>query len=151
MKLALNRTRQGFTLIEIISVLAVLGVLAAVAAVTVSSDAVQPAAEAQTLKSHLRFAQLKAMSDTSTWGLSIQSGSYTLIKNGSSAAINLPGEDSNSHTLDSDVTLGGSTGTITFDSRGIPYRNGTKLPSNISISVEGASSVTITRETGFIP
>ncbi|MFH1137057.1 MAG: prepilin-type N-terminal cleavage/methylation domain-containing protein [Pseudomonadota bacterium] len=147
-----TKNNRGFTLLETISVLVILGVLTAVAlAAMSSSDTVQPVVEIQILKGHLRFAQAKAMSDVVAWGLEIQSGSYTLLRDWTDAAINLPGEDSNTHDLAGSLSLGGDLGIYTFDSRGIPSRNGSELTANASLSLDGAPSITITRETGFIP
>ena len=147
-----TQNRPGFTLLETISVLVILGVLAAVAvAAMTSNDTVKSAAEIQTLKGHLRFAQYKSMSDTVPWGLDIQAGSYTLLRDGADASIYLPGEDSNTHTFPESLTLSGDLGIYSFDLRGIPYRGGTKLASDASLSLPDAPAVTITRETGFIP
>lgn len=137
----------GFTFIEIIAVLLLLGILAAIAiSKSSSTDAYSTFSEAAILKGHLRFAQLKAMSDVSTtWGLQVTSTSYTLQTNGAAAAISLPGEESNTHTFSS-VTA--SAQAITFDDWGSPGAT------TLNVALTGGDSsqtITVTRNTGFIP
>jgi prepilin-type N-terminal cleavage/methylation domain-containing protein len=100
--------KRGFTLIEVIAVLIILGIIAAVAVSRVSSNQSDLIPQTDIVKSHLRFAQLKALSDdTSTsWGISFSSNSYTLDKDGGDPSINLPGESSRSHSfLPTSVTI----------------------------------------------
>jgi MSHA pilin protein MshC len=141
---------RGFTLIEAIAVLIILGIVAAVAAsraMTGDSDLV---AQEDTVKTHLRFAQLKALADdtAASWGISFSGASYTLNKNGSAAAINLPGEDSGSHTFPTGVTASGAAA-VNFDPWGSP---GT---SNVTVTLSQAGvpdrTITITAYTGHIP
>jgi MSHA pilin protein MshC len=136
---------RGFTLVEVIAVLIVLGIIVAVAASRISIRG-DLASQTDIVKSHLRFVQLKAMADdTATWGISFSGSAYTLSYNHASSTLNLPGEDSNSHTFPPAVTT--TSQAIDFDAWGNPS-GGTAA---VSLSGEGTSkTVTINGSTGFI-
>ena len=139
---------RGFTLIELIVTLIVVAILAAVAVsrLSIQSDLLS---QADVVKSHLRFAQIKALhddtSDTAPWGIAFAGGSYRLSKNNLAATIPLPSEDSNVHTFPAGVTA--TTVTVNFDRWGSP---GTaNIP--ITLSQGGATTtITVTANTGYI-
>jgi prepilin-type N-terminal cleavage/methylation domain-containing protein len=152
---------KGFTMIEVVAVLVVLFIVSAVFIsryTTVDSNELM--AETDALKGNLRFAQIKAMSDTlqpnsnPRWELYISSAtSYTLYRRGDGGvrvSVNIPGEvpPSSTHGLSTGVTITSGVGlVITFDDWGSPGA------SNISVTLaQGAQSrvASITRNTGFI-
>ncbi len=140
----------GFTLIEIIAVLILLAVAAAVVTAASSTADTEVAAATAVLKNHLRFAQIRAMNDTSTWGIGLGSNSYTLQTGGTTAAINLPGTDSPTMNLAAGLTLSvspSSVTAVTFDSWGSP---GTTTISLTISDGTNSRSITVTRKTGFI-
>ena len=144
---------KGFTLIEVIAVLIILGILAAVAASRVGSNSNDLIPQADIVKSHLRFAQLKALADestsSSTWGIAFTGGTfYTLQNNGGTATTStLPGaSDGTIHRFPSGVTVDSTT--ITFDSWGSPLVGG---PQSVILSQGGASiTINIADITGYI-
>jgi prepilin-type N-terminal cleavage/methylation domain-containing protein len=137
--------RRGFTLVEVIAVLIVLGIIVAVA---VSRIPIRGDLTSQTdiVKSHLRFVQLKALTDdTATWGMSFTGSAYTLLYNNSASALNLPAEDSNSHAFPSGVTS--TSQTVNFDSWGDPSAG----TATITLSGSGSSAtITINGTTGYM-
>ncbi|MCX5831476.1 MAG: prepilin-type N-terminal cleavage/methylation domain-containing protein [Deltaproteobacteria bacterium] len=142
---------KGFTLIEIIAVLIILGIMAAVAVSRMGSNSSDLIPQTDILKTHLRFAQLKALSDdTSTsWGIVFTTNSsYTLtniVPTGTAATINLPSEDSPTHTFASGVTC--TTTTVAFDSWGSPGTTNV----TITLTQGGASkSFRVYANTGYI-
>ena len=156
------RQSNGFTMIEIVVVLVVLFILSAVIISRyTTADSNELMAETDGLKANLRFAQIKAMSDTlqpnsnSRWEFEITNAtSYALYRRGDDGvrvSVNLPGEVplSPTHGLPAGVTLTSGVGlVIIFDDWGSPGS------SNISIALtQGTqtSTVSITRNTGFIP
>lgn len=156
MKNPLHKTGAGFTMLEIIAVLMVVAILAAMAIARGmgNDDAV---AEANSLKSKLRFAQLRAMSDVVMWGVQVNSDTLVLLSDESPATVFFPDVGSNTYDLPDGVTIIGGTATIQFDDRGRPY-TGTgisvhPLDADYTITVGGDPNVTvtITEETGFIP
>jgi prepilin-type N-terminal cleavage/methylation domain-containing protein len=152
---------KGFTLIEVIAVLIILGIITAVVVSRVGSNQNDLIPQADTVKTHLRFAQLKALADDvrpdgtpASWGIAFTAGSYTLYNNGAAAAINLPGENGNSHAFPSGVTISGTPPTVTFDPYGSPVdSSGTPLPGNTTVTLtQGGVTrpITIANNTGFI-
>jgi len=139
------KKNQGFTLLEIIMVLILVSILTAVAVSRLGTADQDRRAETERLKLSLRFAQYLAMTNnTATWAVSLASGSYSLLKNGAAAPINFPGTSSATHNLGGGVTITAGTGTVTFDEWGSA---GT---ANTVITLSGAETITITRNTGFI-
>jgi type II secretory pathway pseudopilin PulG len=147
--------RGGFVLIEIVAVLLVLAIIVAVL-ISRAGGNVSAEAEADILRSHLRYAQARAMADSVSWGIAAAAHSYTLQRDCAEALTSLPGEESAVRLLPSDVTL--SPMTIVFSpSRGIPITSCASpdaLAENVVIIVaaRGAvATVEVTRITGFVP
>ena len=144
--LPVDHRDKGFTLIEVIAVLVIIAIIAAVAISRSSSNnTISVTSEAATLKTNLSFAQIKALAETTTWGIQVNSTSYQLLNNELPAPINLPAELSNTHTFSGGVTA--TPITITFDNFGNPGA------ANISITLTSGSQtavVNITNTTGFI-
>lgn len=139
----------GFTLFEIIMVLLLLGVISYVAATRLfSDDAPTQVAELELVKSHLRYAQARAMNSESSWGIRFATSTrYWLFKEPSdSTVIRLPGVESADGVMDlgSIQVTPPSGNKITFDSFGSP---GT---ATIVLSTT-AGNITVTKTTGFIP
>lgn len=152
---------KGFTMIEIVVVLVVLFIVSAVfISRYTTADPNELMAETDALKANLRFAQIRAMSDTlqpnnsSRWELDLNSAtSYTLYRRGDGGvrvSVHIPGEvpPSSTHGLSTGVTITSGVGVvIIFDDWGSPGA------SNVSVTLsQGTQSrvVSITRNTGFI-
>jgi MSHA pilin protein MshC len=148
--------QRGFTMIEMVVVLivmAIMGTFIMSRATTTGNDLI---AQTEILKSHLRYAQIKAMNDTLPWGLRVpNANSYILHKNNATANDILPGETAQTHTLPATVTVTSGVGTIfNFNEWGTPVdAGGTAIvsPQTITLS-QGTttSSITITKNTGYI-
>jgi prepilin-type N-terminal cleavage/methylation domain-containing protein len=140
-----EESQKGFTILEVIAVIIIIAVLLAVTVSRViSPQSISALTEADILKMHLRYAQLRALSDDVSWGISLNGSSYTLLRNGNTAPYNLPNESSPTHALPGGITVSGST--VTFDQWGSPGA------ANIQIVVSGGGgTINITKNTGFIP
>jgi len=157
-----EKRRGGFTAIEVIAVILVIAVVGVTAASRIASKTYYDiAAETEILKANLRYAQFRALSDAdtnygvnnATWGISLSGNSYTLQKNGAAATTNFPGESSPTHNLPNGISV--SAGTVTYNVWGTPVdAAGLPLDDKVTIGIsDGTSSqtVTVTRNTGFIP
>lgn len=158
---------KGFTIIELIIVMVIIGILAVAIILGANLVGNKAIAEAGVLKANLRFTQSKAMSDlpknsdmsVRMWGLNITSSNYTIftiLQNGVVSSpnppVSLPGSNSETYILPPGQTITSGTGLIRFNFRGQPVdASGTPLTANVTITVNGAPPVTVTRETGFVP
>ncbi len=138
-------------MIEVIAVLIIIAILAPLIVTRVSTDTTSLTAQADILKSHLRYAQIRAMNDTVTWGISLGGTAYTLVQTGGPATY-LPGDSGATHALTDNVTVSGSS--VLFNEWGIPVDgSGTPLgTATITLSQGSQSSaITVTGNTGFVP
>jgi prepilin-type N-terminal cleavage/methylation domain-containing protein len=153
---------QGFSLVEIIAVLIIMGLIAAVVISRLTDNSSDLIAQTEVVKSHLRYAQSRAMNSDVIWGIVSTGPSYWLFRDGNTAnRVTLPGEDSDTVNLSAKgISL--EAFTLSFDSWGIPHTDaaasdGQELAaagpeSQLTISAGGMSrSITITPNTGFIP
>lgn len=135
----------GFSLLEVVVVLILLGILAAVAVARFGDSNATALAEAEIFKSHLRYAQIRAMGDIYPWTVTVDSDGYTLsTANASIGTPKLPGESSARHKLPEGVSA--SAGTFTFNWRGQPTTGG---GTSVTFTGDSGVVVTITPETGF--
>ena len=133
---------RGFTLIEIVAVLVIILILSAIAVSRSLSTNNELISQTDIVKSHLRFAQLKALQDDlNVWGITFTGGSYSLscaagTNSSCPASIQLPSESSGTHTFPTGVTSG--TPTITYDSWGSPVGGAV----NITLT-QGSQTITL--------
>ena len=147
-KIRLGNSR-GFTLIEIIAVLIIIAIITAVAVSRSMSTQNNLIQQVDIVKTHLRFAQLKALNDdVYTWSITFTSNSYTLSNTctGSNCpSSTLPSESSSSHSFPSGITA--TSATVTYDRWGSP--GGSAVGINLT---QGSQTITITvaANTGYI-
>ena len=142
---------RGFTLIEIIMVLLILGVLSYFVATRLfSGESPDRNAEMELVKNHLRYAQSRAMNTEKDWGITFETGGkHYYLFNGDNPPlpIRLPGdESSNGKTTLSAITVTNAPITVRFLSQSF----GSPGTANVSITTT-AGTITVTKNTGFIP
>lgn len=154
----LKQKGKGFTLLEVIVVLVMIGIITAVAVSRMlSTDEVNISAQTETIKTHLRYAQAKAMNTNSVWGINfISSSAYSLYRNGNTTdVVALPGESSSTVSL-SAISIAGTPFIVSFDSWGQPFADqgatGSSTAKNITVSYGSSrtKNIIITQTTGFI-
>ena len=137
-------------MIEIIAVILLISIVSAVIAARISDTAIYDlSSQVEVVKTHLRYAQIRAMDTNTPWGINFTSPtSYYLFEGaGSETPVILPGEDAatvNLTTKDSDLVITTPPGRITFDTFGSPGTTTITIPTN-------GGTITVTRNTGFIP
>jgi prepilin-type N-terminal cleavage/methylation domain-containing protein len=142
--------QRGFTMIEMVIVLIVMAIVAAFILARATPGSNDLIAQAEILKSHLRYAQIRAMNDTVPWGIRIpDAGSYVLYKNNVQATSLLPGETAQTHTLPTGISVTTGVGsTYNFDDLGSP---GTSTLTITLSQGTTTSNIMITKNTGYIP
>ena len=155
------RKESGLTMLEIIVVFIIMGILVSVAAVRVLDTGVGLISETDLIKTHLRYAQGRAMNSSSIWGLNLTGSTYSLFKDGSTASkVRLPSEEADTRSLPTGLSV--ETAIISFDAWGVPHTDaaatdGNELASGdseaqITVTKGGdTKTITITPNTGFIP
>lgn len=151
--------RGGFTMLEVFTTLILLGILTAIAVSIIPSSTPNLVTEADRLKSHLRYAQLRAQADTYEWRLiftndtTYQIGPVVFPGQGF-IPKNIPGAGGTQATLSDGVSATDGT-VIRFDSWGRPMDDtNTLLSANQTITLTGggrSETITIQVETGLIP
>lgn len=149
---------DGFTLIELITVLLIIGILSAVIVSRSGTLNTDLAARSSELRSQLRYLQLMAMKNSTTYlALKSDGGSYWAYNSAnSSKRIPLPGESSSTVSLADKGITSLNAFTISFDAYGIPYTGEpqVKLANNATITLTiGGQNATliVVPETGFVP
>jgi MSHA pilin protein MshC len=154
--------RGGFTLFEVIVVLLILGILSYFAATRLfSGDTPIRIAEMDLVKSHLRYAQVRAMNSDKEWGIKfVAPNRYWMYKAEESENVvkelpdvkSLMDDLTKQHLLvnppmDGSVTLSSVTvqsAVVKFDQFGSPG-------SSDVVITTSAGNITVTGNTGFIP
>lgn len=156
---------RGFTMIEIVLVLLIICIIGA--AVTISSvystSDYNLVLQTEVIKSHLRYAQARAMNTDVAWGIHFNgNNTYKLFKYDTSLTyVSVPGENSDTITLE-DMTLSpnGANVYVSFNSWGKPYTDAPAQTAqaeaggwrDISVSFGGdTETISIRNNTGFIP
>jgi len=103
----LCKNNRGFTLIELISVLLIMGIVAAVVVSRVGTSNNEVIAQMEVVKSHLRYAQSRAMNSDLVWGIRFDTDKYWLFKEGDiTKKVTFPAEDSDTANLPSGMSMG---------------------------------------------
>lgn len=144
-------TSRGFTLIEVSAVLIMIGILSTllVSRIPLNSEN-DLRAEAEILTAHIRYVTLLALSnDQDQWSIAFTGGSYSLEKNSSSETVFLPGENDNTHTLSSGISI-----TVDVETQTLRFEIGTGPTADYTITLKNENAVTRTitvhKETGYV-
>ncbi len=156
----LNVDNRGFTLMEVIAVLVLMAIFAMLAVSRQPTTDMTLRAGAEVLKSHLRYAQMRAMSSDSGWGIRYQDGQYWLFPQlqGITRQVALPGEPQNSvDLLSRGISVVEGNFTLVFDPWGVPDTTASTLSFtnrqtilNLAKNGETNQPIAIRQNTGFI-
>jgi prepilin-type N-terminal cleavage/methylation domain-containing protein len=137
---------HGFTLVELIVVMLLLTLMALITFRGPVRSSAPLVSEENLLRSQLRYAQSLALADnTVSWGISISSGGYTLLKNEGPALLALPGQNSATYALRSGVHVTQGIGVVLFNEFGSP--GDTAVSITLSYGVH-TRTITLSAETG---
>ena len=157
MRKSIRRPDQGFTLIEIVIVLLLISIFAVVAVVRQPHIDTTLRAQADILATHLRYAQMRALNSNEIWGIGFTNNSYWLFRNSNTPAHRrrLPAQDEVVVDLGpKGITLSTAAALVAFDTWGRPLADNLPLAANLPVTLTkegGSQSLSITRNTGFIP
>lgn len=145
---------RAFSLLEVVVVLFLVGILAFAAAPRLQSNHQQLYSAYSILRSHIRYAQMRALSYGEQYGIrSDSTHSYVMFHNSSSATLPLPGGGT-PYFLDESITV--TPFFISFDSWGTPYKGeGKDSPFTSAVTITLSDSkekrkVVINAATGFV-
>jgi MSHA pilin protein MshC len=148
---------RGFTWVELIVVMVIMGIISAVVASGFMTDDTDLVAQTDTIKTHLRYAQLRSMNTNAVWYLQFTANSYELYKSGDAAAKLLPGGENPTITLPSGMSINyGAFNVVAFNSWGKPCTDSAgqvlQTPDRTLTVSSGSDSrtIVITENTGFI-
>ena len=169
----MQRSQQGFTLIEITAVLVLMAIISAyVIGRSVNTEQIDLAAQTDRIRNHIRYAHSMAMKrsdriwgikcDSNTdqyWLFSVQTPVAAMAEDQAGNQITFPGQSNNIISL-ADLGIDDMTGfTLFFDRIGRPYSAYTDEDTNlplvdpdltITISAGGETrNITVTPETGL--
>ena len=145
------RSIKGFTILEIVAVLLIVGIVSAVVLSRITStNQTDLISQLEVVKSHLRYAQSRAMNSDTVWGIHFASATtYYLFQGaGSTVPVKLLGEENATVSL----TAKGSNLTITPPEGGRVAFDGFGSPGTTDIVIAtSGGGITVTANTGFIP
>ncbi|MGV8079188.1 MAG: Tfp pilus assembly protein FimT/FimU [Syntrophales bacterium] len=153
-------SKKGFTLIEVIAVLIILGMILAfvIVKMNTTSDA-DLASQIHVIKNHLRYAQSRAMSTGTVWGVNINTRTTYYLYDGADPSTPVLFLGEKDPTVDLAVAGKKSKLEITsevpkdvrFNAYGSPINSlGNSVAETITVSTNGGD-ILITKNTGFIP
>ena len=158
-----GRGEGGFTLLEIITVFVLISILSIALIGRYVKDDTDLVLGIQTLRTHLRYAQSKAMSTSSNWYVTFDTttapGTYSLYRYVDGVADDakvFPGATGTTVALVSGMTVPDGNGAVAgFDYLGRPFTDAagsTPQPGlrNI-VTTTSSGSIEIKPETGYIP
>lgn len=138
--------------------MAIIGIMSAFVAGRFMQGDSDLAAQTEVIKTHLRYAQSRSMNTNSVWYIQFSSNSYALHKNGVAGSKLLPGADSLSIALANGTIINyGAADIVSFDGWGKPCIDAnaqTAQTTDRTLTISkgsGTSTITITKNTGFIP
>jgi len=151
---------QGISLVEMMVVLMIMGIVSAVVISRVTStEDMELAAKANSVRNHIRYAQVMAMKGNDmTWGIKCDGTDYWVFKTATPEVASEPNDTNNMVYLpgneDKKIALPDMDAfTIYFDRFGIPYEYQVSdiVPITAAETIQiGSRSLAITPETGFV-
>jgi MSHA pilin protein MshC len=151
---------KGFTIIELVTIFVLIGILSLTAFHSFSSRSSELVTEAESLRSHIRYAQARALTYGNTYILQCTGGSYALYRGSISDSNKLALPNGKSSVTLSDkvrITSPNSTFALSFDNWGVPgimnEGNNAPLSEKYTITLrqgDHAKTVTVTPTTGFV-
>jgi prepilin-type N-terminal cleavage/methylation domain-containing protein len=151
---------DGYTLIEVVTVIVLVTLLSVALLAYFRHSDTELISQTHILKTHIRYAQARAMNTDTAWGLHFQASTpqYWLFKDPDrNQKIALPGETADHVDLDAmGLAITGADFSLTFDGWGRPTAvdrtfTGGQLILNLNRGGTNGDPITITDNTGFIP
>ena len=155
---------KGFTLIEVIAVLVVIAIISSIVIVRAMNTDSDLVTQIYVIKSHIRYAQSRAMASGDIYGIESTGSTYYLFSPDTGTKIRLPGEELDIVTLSDKGVDSMDIFKISFEpvtagdgnkyQVGWPYWNGSLLGGNETRSIKVGTqnnAITIIGVTGYVP
>jgi MSHA pilin protein MshC len=142
-------------LIEVVTVLIILGILGVVAVARSLDTDADLVSQTDVIKSHLRYAQGRAMAMEEVWGVNSTGTSYYLYSE-SSGKVTFPGENAIDIILADKGIASMTSGSFGFDETGCPLdETGQPREDNAIITIIASNgknaTISIVPFTGYVP
>jgi prepilin-type N-terminal cleavage/methylation domain-containing protein len=155
--LFLNKTRSGFTMIELIIVMIIIGILAATVIIKWPGKSFNLPAQADIIVQDIRYTQSLAMSRAQSgerYRIYFYTTSYRITDN-NGTRISHPTAGQADSVLGSGISFqsNGFNGYLAFDNLGQPYSGTTLLSVNTSVQLAGGGltrTLTVSKNTGAV-
>lgn len=154
--MSINLTKsKGFTLLELGFILVIIGVLSAIATMSWTDTPARLTAEAQRLKTNIRYVQMLSMARHEMYQINfLNSTQYSITETNGITPVYFPGSNENITTLDTGLTIASSASPIIFNSFGVPYRSVSTPQTRtamifITASDGSTATLTVSPETGY--
>ena len=142
-----TQNNEGFTIFEVITVMFLISIFSIVLVTRLMDTSTELSVQTDVIKTHLRYAQTRAMSSNEIWGVVFEESTYSLFRKGdTNDKVYFPGEDQKKLNLPSGVI---ANEIVSFDSWGKPYDDALGTIPHPGGQI-GDLSIIITQNTGYI-
>jgi MSHA pilin protein MshC len=148
-----TQNNEGFTILEVITVMVLISIFSIVLVTRLMDTSTELSVQTDVIKTHLRYAQTRAMSSNEIWGVVFEGSTYSLFRKGdTNDKVYFPGEERSEDEEQKKLDLPSGVSAneiVSFDSWGKPYDDASGTNPHPGGQI-GNISIIITQNTGYI-